>query len=49
LGARAVHAIDSRSQHERPHFKRRTPKQGAEDNAKWNALLTLLQPAHWTA
>ena len=40
LGSRAVGAIDGTYQHESAHFKRRTPKQGGEDNAKGHALLT---------
>jgi len=40
LGARAVGAIDGTYQHESAHFRRRTPKQGGEDNAKGHALLT---------
>jgi hypothetical protein len=40
LGARAVRAIDGTYQSESAHFRRRTPKQGGEDNPKGHALLS---------
>jgi hypothetical protein len=40
LGDRPVRAIDGTYQAESAHFRRRTPQQGGEDNAKGHALLS---------
>ena len=39
LGARPVRAIDGTYQKESAHFRRRTPKEGGEDNPKGHACL----------
>jgi hypothetical protein len=41
LGDRPVRAIDGTYQQESAHFRRRTPKQGGEDNLKGHGLLSL--------
>ena len=41
LRNRGVRAIDGTYQQESAHFRRRTPKQGGEDNPKGHALLSL--------
>jgi hypothetical protein len=41
LGVRAVRAIDGTYQGESAHFRRRTPKDGGEDNPKSHALLSV--------
>lgn len=40
VGERAVFAIDGTYQRESAHFRRRTPRQGGNDNPKGHALLT---------
>jgi hypothetical protein len=41
LGTRSVRAIDGTYQGESAHFRRRTPKDGGEDNPKGHALLSV--------
>jgi len=40
LGARPVYAMDGTYQKESAHYRRRTPRQGGEDNPKGHALLS---------
>lgn len=40
LGKRPIYAVDGTYQKESAHFRRRTPKQGGEDNPKGHMMLT---------
>ena len=40
LGARPVYAMDATYQQESTHYRRRTPRQGGQDNPKGHALLS---------